>query len=395
MFATISSREWGLSRPEGDGLDRVRQALGIGYDELETRWRSAVYEFVLHCYEPEAGALRHSYFAGTRTWSPPDNGNFLMAISFLAMYDRYQDPEALGRAQACVNWAYANCVETQPMFTWQGGVRDGFRPNELYLKYTSDALRVSLALQARGAAADLDVPIAQYHNFIKQCRTNGFAGKFDTTTYRFSDRGFVWNAFGGPSIAYLQRFEATGDERHLEHARAWADHGLTGQAANGSFYLIDDAFWNSDLTALELRSLVFLHEVTGDERYLAGAIRFADWLLDIQRDDGAWPLGIDRDGEVCAPNVGPGDTPNIAISLVRLHMATSERRYLDAAVRAIRYSLSMQAVDGGKYPRHLDDPSVRWGFWSWDPLYDESLSADQAVHHVRGMMIVADYLGTV
>lgn len=106
-------------------------------------------------------------------------------------------------------------------------------------------------------------------------------------------------------------------------------------------------------------------------------------------------LSAVRDGEVCAPNVGPGDTPNIAISLVRLHMATADRRYLDAAIRAVRYGLSLQAVEGGKYPRHLDDPCVRWGFWSWDPLYDESLSADQAVHHVRAMMIVADYLGTL
>jgi predicted dehydrogenase len=52
----------------------------------------------------------------------------------------------------------------------------------------------------------------------------------------------------------------------------------------------------------------------------------------------------------------------------------------------------MQAIKDGRYPYYLDDPHVKWGFWSWEPLYDYSLSGDQSVHHIRGMLFLLDYL---
>jgi hypothetical protein len=50
----------------------------------------------------------------------------------------------------------------------------------------------------------------------------------------------------------------------------------------------------------------------------------------------------------------------------------------------------MQVLPGSAQ-RYADDPNVQWGFWSWDPPYDFTLSADQSTHHVRGMMFVLDY----
>jgi hypothetical protein len=79
------------------------------------------------------------------------------------------------------------------------------------------------------------------------------------------------------------------------------------------------------------------------------------------------------------------------MALLRLHSVTGEGAYREAAIRAIRYSLSVQAIPGSQHP-YLNDPRVRWGFWSWDPYYDHSLSADQSTHHVRGMMFLLDYL---
>ncbi|MCK4450436.1 MAG: hypothetical protein KAX26_07580, partial [Anaerolineae bacterium] len=70
---------------------------------------------------------------------------------------------------------------------------------------------------------------------------------------------------------------------------------------------------------------------------------------------------------------------------------TKEEAYWQVAMRAFRYSLSTQAVPGSDHP-YLDDPRVLWGFWSWDPYYDYTLSADQSTHHVRGMMFLLDYL---
>jgi hypothetical protein len=83
--------------------------------------------------------------------------------------------------------------------------------------------------------------------------------------------------------------------------------------------------------------------------------------------------------------------PNIAIALFRLHHATQDTRYLDAALLALKYSLSRQVLPNSEEP-YSDDPNVLWGFWSWDPYYDYTVSGDQATHHIRGYMFVMDYL---
>jgi len=141
-----------------------------------------------------------------------------------------------------------------------------------------------------------------------------------------------------------------------------------------------------------LRALTFLYEQTRQPRFLEAAERFAAWLLAHQRDDGAWPLTIDRDGNIVVATVGPGDMPNIAVALLRLHSVTGQARYLDAAQLALRYSLAVQILPGGAHP-YSDDPNVVWGFWSWDPYYDYTVSGDQATHHIRGFLFLLDYLG--
>jgi hypothetical protein len=100
-------------------------------------------------------------------------------------------------------------------------------------------------------------------------------------------------------------------------------------------------------------------------------------------------MTIDRDGNVVVPTVGPGDVPNIGIALLRLYLVSGEERYLKATRLAFRYTLHIQARPRSEHP-FLDDPRVRWGFWSWDPYYDYTLSADQSTHHVRGLMFLLD-----
>jgi hypothetical protein len=392
MYTPVTSADWGLGHAAERDAGEVREALGIARDALEERCRRAVESCLVRHYDESAGALHHYYRADTRELAPMDSGNFLMAINFLTIFDRYGDHEMLVRAQRCYRWAYDHCTEAHPMFSWQGGVRDGFVPTELYVKYTADALVTAALLHGRAPDATYLHHAAQYHNFLKQARAAGFKAKYHRDRYAWSDHGFSWNTFGAPAIAYLELHGVTGDERYQAQALAWVEHGVAQQAADGGFYLLDGQFWNSDLTALELLALVHAHELSGDERHLRAAARFADWLAAAQREDGSWPIGIDRDGEVVAPNAGPGDMPHIAMALVRLHGHTRDPSHLDAAVAACRYALSLQADADGKYPDSLDDPSVRWGFWSWDPPYDRSLSGDQMVHHVRGLPLMADYL---
>jgi hypothetical protein len=155
--------------------------------------------------------------------------------------------------------------------------------------------------------------------------------------------------------------------------------------------LIDGEYYNTDLAPDELRALTILYEITGRDEFLQAAQRFANWHQDYQLPNGAWPLTIDIDGNVPMPTIGPGDIPNIGIALLRLFHVTGETAYRDTAYRAFRYSLSVQVLpnDGSTYS---DKPQVQWGFWSWDPRYDYTQSADQSTHHARGMWFLIDYL---
>ena len=391
-FETISPANWGLPNLPTDKNDVIMNALGVTPEVIRERCKNAVYQFIDGLWNPEVGALHHYYRGDTKYIAEFDSGNFLMALNFLVMYDLYSDEEMLKRAVSCFRYSINEFTEKHPMFFWQGGVRDGFRPQEVWVKYSGDAFWLGLALYKRTRDESIYQDLLMFHNFFKRAREAGFKYTFDTTTYKWRDEGNAWRAFGFPVTAYLEFYELTNQEIYLENAIAWGEHGLSLQQTNGAFYLLDGQFWNSDLTAPELRGLVYLWEITKDTKYLDAASRFADWVLTYQREDGAWPLGVDRDGEVCVPTVGPGDIPNIALSLVRLHAATGVDKYLQSAIRAVKYGMSMQAFEGGRYPMYLDDPKVKWGFWSWDPLGDSSLSGDQSIHHIRGMLFLSAYL---
>jgi len=394
-FEVIHPRDWGLHAPETDGeKSRVLDMMGESYQSVESRVRHAVLDFLDRLYDEEEKGLRHYYRADNQFLSELDAGNFMMAMNYLVVYDMNGDEVLLAKAENCFKWAYDHATETHPMFTWQGGVRDGFKPNELYTKYTGDACLTAAALYRRTEKDDYLFYIQQFHNFFKQARKAGFKHKYDTNTYTWRNKGFVWRAFGSIINSYLEIYELTDQEKYKQEALLWGENALTLKEGQG-FYLIDGTFWNSDLAAQELRALVYLYEISEDERYLNAAKDYADWLIDHQRDDGAWVIGIDKDDEIVAPNVGPGDTPNIALAMMRLHMHTHDERLFGAMKKAIRYSLRMQAVESGRYPLHLDDPHVKWGFWSWEPLMDYSLSGDQSVHHIRGMLFFAQYLATI
>lgn len=395
-FEVMTPIGWGLAVPCGNGAKKVEEAFGEGYEELLSRVRNAIYEWMdKTLYFPEVKALKHYYRADNHEYGGFDSGNFLMAQNYIVAYDVFDDAQMLEKAENCFFWAYRNCTEIHPMFTWQGGVRDGHKGNELYVKYTGDAFLAANALYRRTRKPEYLFYIKQFHNFFKQAKKAGFKYKYNTDTYKWSDAGYVWRSFGFPIVAYLELYELTGEKKYKDEAVEWGEHALSVQAENGCFYLLDGMFWNSDLTAPDLRGLVFLYEVTGEKKYLDAACRFADWLVKVQGEDGSWPIGIDMDGEVCAPNIGPGDMPNIAISLIRLNMHVDCDEYLKSIVKAIKYSLSLQAVEGGRYPLHLDDPKVKWGFWSWDPLYDYSLSGDQSIHHIRGILFASSYMASL
>lgn len=341
--------------------------------------------------DTETAAFYGFYRATDGYREPPQTVNLIISWQLMAAYDRFADERLLEWAEKALDFYYRRFVVSHPMSVVAGGACDGVAPHEVWTKFSAEFVIGALGLYRRTGQKGWLERAAQSGRYLLQAARHGFAPKYLLNTGRWKELDSGWDSWGRAVEACLDLAEATSEIGWRDLALRWGEHGLSVQAEDGCFYLIDQEYYNTDLVADELRGLIFLYELTRDERFLQAARRFADWHLAHHRADGAWVMTLDKDGNVVVPTVGPGDVPNIAIALLRLHRVTVEARYLEAALRALKYSLSKQVLPGSDQP-HADSPNVQWGFWSWDPYYDCSMSGDQATHHVRGIMFALDYL---
>jgi uncharacterized protein YyaL (SSP411 family) len=312
----------------------------------------------------------------------------------MAASDRFGDESLLAQAAQALDFYRRHFTVSHPMSVVAGGARDGAAPAEVWTKFTAEYVIGALGLARRQVGEGWLEQAEAGGRFLTQAARHGFSPRYHLDSGRWDGGDFGWDSWGRAVEACLLLCQQTGEISWLELAQRWGEHGLAIQEPDGGFYLIDREYYNTDLAADELRGLAFLFELTGDQRYLQAAEQFADWHLARQKSNGSWPLTIDRDGNVVVPTVGPGDMPNIAVALLRLHHLTGRDDLLVAALRANEYSLSMQILPEQEGP-YVTDPAILGGFWSWDPAYDYSVSADQATHHVRGMMFILDYLGSL
>lgn len=386
-IGVISPQDWNL--PAAAQLPLMRSnELGVSLAEIENRARNTTYEWLLRQFDTSAGAFYGHYRAPDGYREPPQTANLIAPWQLLAAYDRYGDAHLLDKAISAANWFYIHHVVDHPMSVVAGGARDGVATDEIWTKFTAEEIITCLGLYQRTQDGLWLQRALQSGRCLIQARRHGYAPRYSLSSGRWLEHG--WDSWGRVVEANLLLWAATTDVRWLEEARLWGEHGLSIQAQNGTFHLIDADYYNTDLAADELRALVMLYEVTQQSAFLDAARRFADWHLDWQTEDGAWPLTIDREGNIVMPTVGPGDVPNIAVGLLRLYHTTGDNRYLASVCQALRYSLSVQITPESTHP-YRDDEQVRWGFWSWQPPYDFTLSADQSTHHVRGMWFFVDY----
>ncbi len=387
-IGVISPQDWGLPVAMATSKDVIPE-LGVSPAEIEYRIRANVYEWLPRQFDEEEGAFHGFYRAPDRHLDFPQTVNLIAPWELLAAYDRYGDEELLTMARRAADWFYGHFVISHPMSVVAGGVRDGLATHEVWTKFASEFVILSLGLHRRTDDDTWLERAIQSGRYLIQAARHGHAPKYDLNTGRWVGQDFGWQSFGRAIEACLLLAQATDDDSWQERALDWGRFGLSIQADDGCFYLIDKEYYNTDLAADELRGLTFLYELSAENAFLRSAQAFADWHLRCQQENGAWPLTIDRDGNVVMPVVGPGDIPNIGIALLRLAHVTGEKRYREAACRCFRYTLSVQAIPGSDHP-YLDDPHVRWGFWSWDPYYDYTMSGDQSTHHVRGLMFFLD-----
>jgi hypothetical protein len=387
-IGVISPQDWGLPaclEPPDVTIDAVGTSLAV----LERNARAATYEWLLGQLDSETGAFHGFYRAPDRHLDFPQTVNLIAPWQLFSAYDRYRDDNLLQVAARAATWFYDKHVITHPMSFVAGGVRDGIATDEVWTKFTAEEIITCHGLWKRTGEKLWLERAMQSGRYLIQARRHNFAPRYHLASGNWIEKG--WNSWGRVVEANLLLWQACGDDLWRAEALQWGEYALGIQFSDGGYYLIDGEYFNTDLAPDELRALVLLYEVTSREVFLAAARRFADWILSKQTAHGAWPLTIDVDGNVVMPVIGPGDVPNIGIALLRLFHITREQRYLEAVQRTLRYTLRIQAVPDSTHP-YIDDEKVSWGFWSWDPYYDFTLSADQSTHHTRAMWFIIDYL---
>jgi rhamnogalacturonyl hydrolase YesR len=386
-IGVISPQDWGL--PVSLNLpDTPLDDLGISLAQIAARAKAATMEWLPQQFNHEAGAFFGYYRVPDGYREPPQTVNLIAPWQLLAAYDRTQDGGLLEMARRAAEWFYTHHVVDHPMSVVAGGVRDGVATSELWTKFAAEEIITCLGLWTRTGEDVWRERALQSGRYLIQARRHDFAPRYSLAAGRWLDLG--WDSWGRAVEALLLLWQSTDDARWRDEAIRWGEHALAIQGETGSFYLIDGEYYNTDLAADELRGLTLLYEVTGRHDFLSAACRFADWHLAVQLENGAWSMTHDREGNVVVPIVGPGDVPNIAMALLRLVHVCGDDRYLAAALKAFRYSLSIQVTPESAHP-YRDDPAARWGFWSWDPYYDYTQSLDQATHHVRGMWFLIDF----
>lgn len=148
-----------------------------------------------------------------------------------------------------------------------------------------------------------------------------------------------WSHF----IARSSRPAATLREA-LELALRWLtvahDHSGAGGVASYEFYGWTTGY--PEVTGYIIPTMWDCRHALGRPDLGDRAVRMSDWELEIQRENGGWEGGVE--GENQQPVVF--NTGQVIRGLLRTHAETGEQRYLDAAVRAADWIVDVQEDDG-------------------------------------------------
>lgn len=239
-----------------------------------------------------------------------------------------------------------------------------------------------------------------------------------TAKFRMPEpRNMIWlskdshTAFGAMELLFA--YEALGDERYLEAARATGEMYLTTQDEefglwhHGYYYedgeyipdaghhaLIQDHCQTGPITLL-----CYLHRVTGGQKYLDAAKRGADFLIRAQNPNGSWPhhwlletqTGVTARGIEGGGEINDYGTSGPVQALLNMHEYTGEERYREAALRGADW-LVEAFIDNGAIAgwaaqydadnnpaaaRHFEPPSVtqyapRWAAGGLYAAYRET-----------------------
>ncbi|WP_035802870.1 hypothetical protein [Deferrisoma camini] len=195
------------------------------------------------------------------------------------------------------------------------------------------------------------------------------------------DEDGCWRRFGSTRTAtsvntyntrtawgLIDAYRVTGNERYREAARKNCQWALGQQLRNGWWRnncLLDNSKPFTHTIAYAMRGFLEVGDFLGEERFVEAALKAARALVKRQRDDGSWAGQYSRwwrpkaEWTCCTGNC------QLAVNFIRLYEITGDRAFFDSAVRANRFTMSIQDLE-------TDDPNVRGGIpgsWPIDGRY--------------------------
>ncbi len=190
----------------------------------------------------------------------------------------------------------------------------------------------------------------------------GFVSWYEADTQSMP---YVYSEITGYLVTMMcDLYDQTRDQRFLDSAKGAADWLLrTADPTTGGFRCLfplkpsrfdykHNQIYVFD-TGVIISGLVNVYRASKQDKYLAAAVKAADWLIsDAQKDNGAfYPVydvekqsfnEQDNEWSLCS---GSYHT-KVAIGLVNLYEATQDVKYKEAAVKACDFALTFQQADG-------------------------------------------------
>lgn len=150
-------------------------------------------------------------------------------------------------------------------------------------------------------------------------------------------------------------YKAGSNQEHLQSTVDWLCAAQDAQPDGGvsAFYDARSAEWGPpypETTGYIIPTFFDYAALSGREEYRLRAIRMADWLLPLQLENGAFPIGPLWPDWEREPIVF--DTGQILHGLARAFRETGCQEYLDSARRAGDWLIEIQAQDGS-WDKHV------------------------------------------
>jgi uncharacterized protein YyaL (SSP411 family) len=173
-------------------------------------------------------------------------------------------------------------------------------------------------------------------------------------------------------------YKAGSNREHLEAAMAWlcaAQNALEGGGVS-ALYDMRSGTWGPpypETTGYIIPTFFDFAALSGLGTYRERAIRMADWLLTLQLENGAFPIGPLWPEWERAPIVF--DTGQILHGLARAFEETGSQKYLDSACRAGDWLAEIQEPNGN-WEKHVSQGYVHTfnvrSAWGMLRLYESS-----------------------